>query len=81
MLVKDPVSGKWRKVLRFVVNLRVLKAAYLKIKSQPGNLFQGPILSRETWKDFVIALVGNLMGGKPYVAKAARMVWEEHSGA
>ena len=77
-LVKDPVSGKWRKVLRFVANPRVLKAAYLKIKSKPGNLFQGPILNREIWKDFWL---GILWGESHYVVKAARMVWEEHSGA
>lgn len=41
-MVKDPNSGKWRNVLRFISDPETLKAAYLKIKSKPGNMTPGP---------------------------------------
>jgi len=41
-IVKDPNSGKWRNVLRFIADPETLKTAYLKIKSKPGNMTPGP---------------------------------------
>ena len=73
-LVKDPVSGKWRKVLRFVANPRVLKAAYLKIKSKPGNLTPKP--DGETTLDGLsmewFADTGKAVGSGSYQPKLVR---------
>lgn len=41
-MFKDPNSGKWHNVLRFISDPETLKAAYLKIKSKPGNMTPGP---------------------------------------
>lgn len=41
-IVKDPNSGKWRNVLRFIADPETLKIAYLKIKSKPGNMMPRP---------------------------------------